>query len=838
MRYYLLICLFFISLNSSATTDSDSIELFKNGVVFRPDSSELLKAIVPGSIYFDLQNNSKIPDPFFSDNETKVKWVENVEWIYVDTFLLSAERLNSQHIDLILEGIDTYAEVILNDSSIAFCDNMFLEYSIDIKKYCRQRNILKIRIKPVKQLTDSLSAKVPYKLPGGDRVFVRKAAFNFGWDFAPDLRAGGICKPVKVVFRNSPKLTDIHFIQKHLSQEIVNGQLEIKILSDEKRELQLNLISQKAHLELSKKINIEQGENKVQLDFDVENPALWTCNGHGKVDLYDFQISIFKNDSFFDMKELNVGFRTLDLIREKDKIGESFYFKLNGEKIFCKGANVVPPEYFTGLATDSAWIALVTRAADMNMNMLRVWGGGVYPPKAFYDACDQKGILVWQDFMFACSMVPGDSAFHRSVEREAEQAILKYRNHPSLALWCGNNESIEGWYNWGWQKEFKYSSADSLQIISDYSVLFEKILPQTVKALDAKTNYWPSSPEFGWGRKESMLSGDSHYWGVWWGMEPFEKYKEKVPRFMSEYGFQSLPVALSVSKFMGGGNLTLSTPALKSHQKHPTGFETISKYMDYYYLPARDFRSQTYLSNILQAKGMHIATTAHRSAMPVCMGSLIWQLNDCWPGISWSLFDYYGREKAAYYSVRTDFKNVILGSELNGRNLAVKLISDSSKIFNADLSVRLIDFDGNIRWTDKLDVVVNPGTSKLVYNRDLKFLNRLIEERSSMIVTELSYEGKILYRAFNYFTEEKNLILKRPSVSMKRLDAIGNIARFEISLNCFAKNVELSIMNESGGFSDNYFDMIPDTKYIIEYYSAEPLKPNQGLNIRSLIDSY
>lgn len=823
---------------SFAEMNVDTLVLFKSGYVYRADSSELIKATVPGSIYGDLLNSKKIADPFFGDNEKGVKWVEQTEWIYVDTFLLTLNNLNAKSIQLLLEGIDTYAEVFLNGTKILSCNNMFVSYSVDIKQYCRDRNILKIHIKPINILTDSLASQIPYKLPGGNRVFARKAAMNFGWDFAPDLRAGGIWKPVKVICRNGPSLENVHFIQKQVNADRAKGQFEISLNSDENRKVKIEFVSETAQIEYVNLFDVIPGENKLLVDFEVENPLVWSTNGNGDQNLYDFQIKAICNGTLIGEEQLEIGFRDLKLIQEKDKIGESFYFKLNGKKIFCKGANVVPPEYFAGLATDSTWEALVDRAVDMNMNMLRIWGGGVYPPESFYTACDKKGILVWQDFMFACAMYPGDSTFMNSVSIEAEQAIVNYRNHPSLALWCGNNENIEGWYNWGWQKEFKYSSQDSTQIISDYKLLFEKLLSELVNKFNPSTTYWPSSPSIGWGRKESMLKGDSHYWGVWWGMEPFDKYKEKVPRFMSEYGFQSLPTFPSVSEFLSGGNYSFATPALKSHQKHPTGFETIQKYMDSYYLPSRDFRAKIYLSNILQAKGMHTAISAHRSAMPDCMGSLIWQLNDCWPGISWSLFDYYGREKAAYYQVKSDFEQVIVSSELNDRKLAVKVVSDSTNSFMADLTISLIDFEGNIRWTDRFGVNVLPGISKTVYDKDLKTLNRLFEENSSMVVVDLSYEGKSLHRNFHYFTSEKNLILKRPSVSMKRIDLPGNISRFEISVNYFAKNVELSINNETGGFTDNYFDMIPDTKYVIDHYSAEPLKPNEGLNIRSLIDTY
>jgi beta-mannosidase len=848
MRFVFFFLVSLVCKFSLAATANDTLILFQSAHLLRVDSSEIFPAKIPGSIYSDLFRNKKIPDPFYGANEKTLKWIEKENWIYIDTFLLSTKQLEHSEIFLLLEGIDTYADVYLNDKKIFSSNNMFVENKVDVKNFCRQRNILKVHIRPVDRLADSLTALQPFKLPGGNRVYTRKAALNFGWDFAPDLRGGGITKPVKLIFGKQVAIESIRFYQTALiesmkfskpspTNSLAECKFELIISSHSNRNAIIKLNSTDAAIDEIKYCELKKGRNTVTFDIKVVNPELWTTNGNGRSRVYNFDFTVLSNDSVFCTKDLNVGFRNLKLVQEKDSIGKSFYFVLNGIKTFCKGANVVPPEYFTGEATDSSWIALVEKAADMNMNMLRIWGGGVYPPEAFYDACDRRGILVWQDFMFACAMYPGDSAFLNSVAIEAEQAILKYRNHPSLALWCGNNENIEGWHNWGWQKEFNYSKEDSVTVISNYEKLFAELLKDQVEKFDGSTPYWPSSPSIGWGRKESMTQGDSHYWGVWWGMEPFEIYKTKVPRFMSEYGFQSLPAYTSILKFAGSSVTSFFNPGLRNHQKHPKGFETIDAYMNDHFIQPKDFRSKIYLSNILQAKGMNTAILAHRSGMPNCMGSLLWQLNDCWPGISWSLFDYYGTEKAAAYQVKRDFGNVILNAELNNDFLLVKVISDVIS-FPADLTISLIDFDGNVRWTERSGVNVKENSVSNEFSKSIKFLKHLYKSESAFIAIEISYEGNSIYTETICFVEDKDLKLKRPSVSMKRLEVPGNKLQFEISVNTFARNVELSIKDDVTGFSDNYFDMIPDRKYFIEYSPDSQVAPGDGLNVRSLVDTY
>ncbi len=340
--------------------------------------------------------------------------------------------------------------------------------------------------------------------------------------------------------------------------------------------------------------------------------------------------------------------------------------------------------------------------------MIRIWGGGIYEDEEFYRACDENGILVWQDFMFAGSFYPADNEFLDNVKEEVKDQINRLQNHPSIALWCGNNEIDEAIVNWGYQKQFKYSKEDSLQVWKDYKKLFHEAIPNTMKQnLTPDRNlYWPSSPSIGWGHKESLTEGDSHYWGVWWGEQPFEIYNEKTGRFMSEYGFQGMPtLATTKSMFSGISDLDLQNPTIKAHEKHARGWEIINKYMERDYKIPTGFVKYNYVSQLLQARGMKIAIEAHRRAKPYNMGTLYWQLNDCWPVVSWSSIDYSGNWKAFHYQSKRSFEPVIVSVTENKKAYEIYLISDVLKEIKADVKFELIDFEGKLLW--KSNVIRN-----------------------------------------------------------------------------------------------------------------------------------
>jgi beta-mannosidase len=617
-------------------------------------------AKVPGVIHTDLLANKLIDDPFWGNNESKLEWIENMEWQYQKTFEVNAEQIQDDNIEIEFEGLDTYADVKLNGELIISSNNMFREWKADIKKLLViGENKLQITFTSPSFYNKHDYDHYPYELPSGCETldpkmssFTRKAAYHFGWDWAPRFVTCGIWKPIKINSWNDARVIDIYCTTKSISKNeaIITTQITIESSKNEEKECFLEINGEK----IAK--NIKKGLNLINYEFKVKDPELWWCNGMGTPHLNDLHVVLFQGENVINQKDIRYGIRTIELVNEKDSIGTSFYFKLNGKPVFMKGANYIPQDMFLPRVTNSQYEKLLSDVAAANMNMLRVWGGGIYENDFFYDLCDEKGILVWQDFMFAGSMYPVDSAFLDNIEQEVKDNIIRLRNHPSIALWCGNNEIEVAWENWGWQKQYNYSPSDSLEIWSGYTSVFHDLIPTLCNELDPSRNYTPSSPSSNWGTAENFNHGSMHYWGVWHGKEPFENFEKNVGRFMVEYGFQSFPNMETIKTFASDSSLYLESETMKNRQKSYIGNGLITNHIEQYYDTPKNFEEFVAASQKTQAKGMQMAIRAHINNQPHCMGSLFWQLNDCWPGPSWSIIDYYGNKKVAYDVVKEGFE--------------------------------------------------------------------------------------------------------------------------------------------------------------------------------------
>ncbi|HEX6334641.1 MAG TPA: hypothetical protein VFZ78_10475, partial [Flavisolibacter sp.] len=406
----------------------------------------------------------------------------------------------------------------------------------------------------------------------------------------------------------------------------------------------------------------------------------------------------------------NISLPSVQLVRERDTIGETFYFRIDGRPVFMKGANWVPPDNFLPRAKKlQVYQRLLNDAKNAGVNMLRVWGGGVYEDDIFYDLCDSLGIWVWQDFMFAGALYPADSAFVESVREEVRYQVTRLRHHPCIVLWCGNNEIEEAWFNWGWQKQFGYTTADSLRLWNDYHRIFHDVIPGMLALLDPGRPYWPSSPSTGWGRDSAYRKGDVHYWGVWCGKAPVEKYNEKVGRFNSEYGMQGLPDMKTIRSFARAKDLDTASAVMKAHQKHPFGYENIKLYINNEFHAPVKFEHVVYVSQLMQAHAMKTAIEAHRRNKPVTMGTLFWQWNDCWPVVSWSAIDYAGRKKALYYEVKRSFADVIALPVAEAGLLKVRLVSDADTVTNVIMETQVIHFRDGVLQEDTRSITLPPG---------------------------------------------------------------------------------------------------------------------------------
>ena len=832
--------IFILLFTVSVQSQNISVELSSEWRFRKAGDAEWMNAKVPGTVHTDLLLNKKIPDPFFGDNEKKLQWIDTCEWEYETWFNVNDSVLQRNHAELVFEGLDTYAKVFLNDRLMLSADNMFRTWIVDCKKYLlKERNHLLIRFEPASIKGKAEAKKMPFTLPGDEKVYTRKAQYQYGWDWGPRFVTCGIWRSVKINFWNSFRLNDVHVTTEQLTDSVAHLIAEVNLTVEKATSVFFKVVVENQSRDsFYFDRTIKPDEKISNLLFDIKKPKRWWSNGLGDASVY--RISVRATDPFGQSQERSVstGLRTIQLIQESDARGKSFYFKLNGIPVFMKGANWIPADNFLPRVTKEKYRQLLFDARNANMNMLRVWGGGVYEDDSFYDLCDSLGILVWQDFMFACAMYPGDTPFLENVGEEISENIIRLRNHPCIALWCGNNEIDEGWKNWGWQKQFRYSEKDSATIWKNYLKLFHEAIPQKIIQLDPARTYWESSPSIGWGHQESLLQGDSHYWGVWWGLEPFETYLKKTGRFMSEYGFQGMPSMRSIESFTSSGERNLKSAEIKNHQKHPTGFETIDHYMNDWYKNPKDFDSYVYVSQLLQAEGMIAAIEAHRSAKPYCMGTLYWQLNDCWPVTSWSSIDHSGSWKALHYAVRESYKKYVITVVDTAQFFNVRITSDDTAFVKATLALAAVDFSGNILWRDSAFAYLSQEQSTLVYKSNIADLSYAINPFRAFIKLQLVRNGEILATKIYYFKKPKELLLEKPAISYSLTRQEGEVF-ISLSSNMLAKNLFLDLKEDDAHFSENYFDLLPlDTRTVSFYSTLTDEEIREKLIFRSLFDTY
>ncbi|GBG11717.1 beta-galactosidase [Paenibacillus agaridevorans] len=807
--------------------------------------SEWLQAVVPGCVHTDLRRNGIIEDPFYATNEHDLQWIDKLDWEYETVFDLTEDLLAMSVLELVFDGLDTYADVTFNGKLILSVNNMFRSWRADVKGLAKPSgNQLHIRFRsPVTEDLPKIE-RLGYNLPasndqselgglGEDKisVFARKAPYHYGWDWGPRFVTSGIWREVRVVGWNDIRVNDVFVNQEQISAEAAKLTVEVELESVRGAEGSVKITAGGAEWSLA--VNLQLGVTVVKVPVEIAEPKLWWSRGLGEAHLYHFRATFTEAGSSEPIAEkaVRTGLRSVRLVREKDEAGGTFYFELNGVPVFAKGANHIPNDSFLTEITEERYRHEIASAAESNMNMLRIWGGGIYEQPAFYELCDEYGIMVWQDFMFACSMYPWDEPFLESVKLEARENVKKLRNHPSIVLWCGNNEIDSAWSQydetggWGWKQS--YTAEQRGDIWAGYESIFHRILPEVVNELAPGADYWPSSPmidltgDIGQHAHPLSTEGDIHYWGVWHSVEPFENYNVKVGRFMSEYGFQSFPEYDSVRTFAEEVDMELESKVMLAHQKNGNGNRLIKEYMDIYMNEPKDFPSFLYMSQVLQAEAMKTAIEAHRKRMPYCMGTLYWQMNDCWPVASWAGMDYYGKWKALQYYAKTSFADTILSFDRSeGGELRVYAISDSLTPAEGELRLTLHAFDGEILAQETLEATVGANTSTLVYAADeAKWLDGR-DAGSIVLVAELVQGYVTISRKEHYFAYAKGLKLGAAAVVVTEVEGSGGTC-FLVSSNVLAKQVWLRAERE-GRFSDNFFDVVPGKPIEVEFQHRAP----------------
>ena len=801
----ILITLFF----GCSTPQNEILEIKKWDFKYNGD---WLKADVPGNNFSDLLDQNVIPDPFYGTNEDSVQWVSEREWVYRSNFKLSQDFLLKDKHEIIFHGLDTYASVYLNDSLILNANNMFRKWNVPLKGILKETNILVVKFQPTSFHENKKEKNLGYKLPGGKKVHTRKAGFHYGWDWGPKISVSGIWKPIELKGYNRSYIKDIYIEQKEIFDSLakLKVNLELDIIHSGRYILKIN--------DQEYKLNLNSGEQKLAFDYNILDPILWWPNGYGKQYLYKIETKLMKDKNIISKKTKKIGIRKTELITSKDSLGNEFYFKINNQAIFMKGANYIPQDNLQNRVSKEKYIDLLTQVTKANMNMIRVWGGGIYEEDIFYNTCDSLGILVWQDFMFACAMYPSDSLFLENIREEAIDNVKRLRNHSSIILWCGNNEIAEAWKNWGWQNSF--NEYEITKIEQGYKDIFSNILPEVVNQY-TDLPYWESSPKLGRGDNNHHLEGDVHYWGVWHDSQPFSTFEKNVPRFMSEFGFQSFPELSTIKKFSAKKDWKLNSDVMTSHQKHPRGNTLIQEYMNREYNQPLDFEKFIYASQILQGEGMRIGLEAHRRSQPYCMGTLYWQLNDCWPVASWSSIDYYGNWKALHYVAKDVFSPIALSITKNkDNNYSLWIMSDKQQSITDTLIINSYNIDGEeVNKKSKHKITLDNFGSQLITD---SYINN---DSNEFIIAEL--KNQTIKSKTMFTTKVKNIIFKNPEFKVTWGREVIKIKTMKAAFQVYLKLDGIK-------FETNFITMLPGKEYSIKYNGTAKNKEN--LLIWSLYD--
>ena len=825
----------------------------------RSDVKQWHPAQVPGVVQTDLLRNGLIPEPFDKNNEFNLQWIGLADWEYQTTFQIDAPTLARQHVDLVFGGLDTFAEVYLNDQPVLHADNMFRKWRIAAKAQLKPgANTLRIVFHSAIEKMLPYVKSLPYVLPSistnnygneeniATAPYTRKAPYNYGWDWGPRFMTEGIWQPVHLEAWDALRIENFHIHQQAITADLADVSAELEIESSQQATATLAL----AHDQMSgpqtadgnQTLQLNSGINHVSFPLRITSPKLWYPVGYGAQNRYRFSAVIRIGRELAARAETRTGLRSVELRRVPDEWGKSFEFVVNGISVFAKGADVIPFDSFPNRVTPEIHRNILQAARDAHMNMVREWGGGYYESDDFYDICDELGIMVWQEFMFGGDMVPGDVAFQENVRQEAIDQIKRLRDHPSIVIWCGNNEIETGWYHWGDRQEFKesVSALARERVWQDYVVLFADILRSTVTLYADPVPYWPSSPSANFEEiPDNQHNGDMHYWQVWHAQAPASDYTLQFPRFMTEFGFQSFPEMRTIRTFAKPEDFDIRSTVMQAHQKNKGGNERILTYMLREYHEPKDFPSYIYLSQVQQAEIIKIGAEHLRRQRPRTMGSLYWQLNDCWPVASWASIDYYGRWKALHYYARRFYDDVLISPFLHDDKVDVYVVSDKLQAQAGSIHMRLLDFSGKVLLDQTKDVQIPAQSSAIYFTVDQAVLAAKSDPRKSFLVFDLQVAGKQTSRNLIFFDVTHNLELP---VAPRIESNVAKTARgYSLVLRtpALARNVYVSFGDLDVQVSDNYFDLLPGEPVTIAIETSNTLDQLKGaLKITSLTEAF
>jgi len=803
-----------------------------------------LPAAVPGCVHTDLRRAKKIPDPFWGTNENDLQWIEERDWEYRATFTVPAKWFEDEQIDLVADGLDTVATVRLNGREIGRTENMFLGHRWPVKALLRPgKNELTVRFDSAMRYirTHRLGHRPrEFNDPVGRSQVIRKQPCQFGWDWGPRFVTAGIWRDLRLETCTGNRLDNVRVTQHHAADGTVTLAFTPEFARRDARASCCGTVS----LDGCVVARIENRKAK------IENPSLWWPSGHGAQPLYTVDLEVRDaRGAVIGRWSRRIGLRTLQLDRHADAAGETFQFVVNGRPIFAKGANWIPAHSFVAGLTRADYARDLRSAAAAHMNMLRVWGGGIYECEHFYDLCDELGLLVWQDFMFACAIYPGDAAFLRSVRAEAGQQVRRLRHRACLALWCGNNE-IES---------LNHERLKQPKLRRNYDALFHGVLPAVVAKHDAVTDYWPSSPFRGRGAEHTHAAGekrgDTHFWDVWHSRQPVKDYEKYAFRFVSEFGMQSLASTETQATFCPPDDDNVFGVTMKSHQKNRGGNQIILDYVSRLYRFPKSQEALIYLSQLNQAHCMQVGVEHYRRLMPRCMGALYWQLNDCWPVASWSSIEFTGRWRALHHVARRFFAPALVSAHVPGdetdiignyrrttvREVHLHTVYDAPKPARGVLRWDLFHLDERVLLSGRQRVALRYGESVRQKTLDLKKPMEQYGRDNLHLRIALDLGGRCVSEETVFLTPPRFLHLLKPKTKVAiRLHAPTR-ATVTFTSTAFQHRFAFDLSGIAHTSSDNYFELYANEPKSVELEFARPQtlkKLRQALVHHSLVDTY